>query len=52
MTDPSDTFGAPTPVLGAFLLIQSFAFWTLSAVPALSRQTVMETPPSPVRIRE
>jgi hypothetical protein len=36
MTVPSNTFGALTPVLLAFLLIQSLANLTLSSAPALS----------------
>jgi hypothetical protein len=40
--DPSDTFGAATPLPGAFFAIQSLAFSRLSSVPALSSQTVTE----------
>src|SRR3954467_1428568 len=42
-------FGALAPMLEAFLPIQSFAFWRLSSVPALSSQTVTVLPPSLVR---
>jgi hypothetical protein len=48
--DPSDTFGAATPVPAAFFA-QSLAFSRLSSVPALSLQTVTEKPPSALRTR-
>jgi hypothetical protein len=48
-TEPSVIFGALTPVVDAFALIQSLAFWTLSSMPALSLQTETELQPSPVR---
>src|SRR5580704_7126553 len=51
MFDPSDTFGAATPVPAAFFAIQSRAFSTVSSHPALSLQTVTENPPSSLRTR-
>ena len=48
-TEPSDIFGAAAPVLAAFFVIQSFAFWTLSSTPALSWHTVTVNPPSLLR---
>ena len=49
--DPSDNFGAATPMPAAFFAIQSLAFTRLSSVPALSSQTVTENPPSSPRTR-
>ena len=44
--------GAETPVLAAFLAIQSRATRTLSSVPDLSLNTDTEKPPSEVRTSE
>ena len=52
ITVPSEMFGGETPVLAAFLAIQSRATRTLSSVPALSLNTDTEKPPSEVRTSE
>ena len=49
---PSGMFGGETPVLAAFLAIQSRATRVLSSVPALSLKTDTEKPPSEVRTSE
>ena len=49
---PSEMFGGETPVLAAFLAIQSRATRMLSSVPALSLNTDTEKPPSEVRTSE